>query len=143
MNKYILTSDHYKGTVQFNYDNAGLMVFYSVLDAELNEKQLVTLLQKLPREEAALAALNTSQYFTVRKVSEDLSFENFITEYGKKIHPHRCEPYWNRLSDVKKLAYLKCIPAYKAYLKRTGVAQANPEGFLKREYYKTDWSKES
>ena len=142
MTKYILTSVHYVGTVQFNYDNAGLMVFYSVLDAQLNESQLVGLLRKLPREEQDLQKLNETQYFTVKKVSEDLSFDNFWREYDKKIHPHRCEPFWNKLSDVKRLAALKSVGPYNAYLDRTGVAKANPENFLKKEYYRTDWSKE-
>lgn len=143
MNKYILTSVHYAGAVQFNYDNGGLMVFYSVLDAELSEAQLVRLLQKLPREEHDLSKLNETQYFTVKKVSEDLSFENFWKEYDKKIHPHRCEPYWNKMSDVKKVSALKAISPYDYYIKRSGVAKANPENYLKKEYYKTDWRKEA
>ncbi|QTE37206.1 hypothetical protein J3L18_29565 [Mucilaginibacter gossypii] len=144
MSKYILTSDHYTGGVVFEYNNAGLLVFYSVLDAELSERELVTLLQKLPREEGDISKLNERQYFKVLNLSEDLSWEAFIEEYGKKIHPHRCIPYWNKLSDYKKLKHKKGIAPYLAYLKRNpGVAQANPEGFLKREYYRTDWSKES
>ena len=143
MTKYILTSIHYKGAVQFNYNDDGLLLFYSVLDAELNKTQLVGLLRKIPREEWDLAKLNETQYFTLKKVSEDLSFENFWREYDKKIHPHRCEPFYNKMSDVKKLATLKSIGPYNYYLTRTGVAKANPENYLKKEYYKTDWSKES
>lgn len=143
MTKYILTSLHYKGGVQFNYNDDGLLLFYSVLDAELDKTQLIGLLRKIPREEWDLEKLNETQYFTLKKVSEDLSFENFWREYDKKIHPHRCEPFHNKMSDVKKLAALKSIGPYQYYLTRTGVAKANPENYLKKEYYKTDWSKES
>jgi len=142
MTKYILTSVHYNGAVQFEYDKAGLMLFYSVLDAELNEKQLFRLLQKLPRDESELAPLNENGYFTVKKLSEDLSFESFWMQYEKKIHPNRCEPIWKKLSDVKRLAAIKAIGPYNHYVEKTGVAKANPENYLKKEYWKTDWSKE-
>lgn len=142
MIKYILTSVHYKGGVAFYYDNSGLLVFYSVLDAELTDLQLIGLLKKMPREERDLAALQESQYFTIRKVTEDLSFENFWELYDKKIHPNRCEPVWKKMSDVKRLAALKGIGAYDNYLERKNIAKANPEKYLKWEYWKTDWSKE-
>jgi hypothetical protein len=142
MNRYILTSIHYTGGVQFNYDNEGLLVFYSVLDADLTKTQLVTLLKKLPREEWDLAALNETKYFTIKKLDEDLSFENFWAQYDKKIHPNRCEPLWKKLSEVKRLAALKSIGAYDAYLRRTGVAKCNPQNYIIREYWKTNWSKE-
>lgn len=140
--KYILTSVHFTGTVQFDYDNAGLMVFYSVLDASLTYKELYRLLQKIPRLEGDLTELNATGYFTIRKLSEDLSFENFWSQYEKKIHAHRCEPLWAKLSDVKKLAALKGIGAYQHYLGRTGVAKCNPENYIKKEYWRNDWSKE-
>ena len=138
----MLTSVHYTGMVQFEYDDKGLLLFYSVLDADLSEAQLVGLLNKLPRKAEWLAQLNETKYFTVKKVSEDLSFDNFWREYDKKIHPHRCEPFWNKMSDVKRLAALKAIGPYNSYLQRTGVAKANPENFLKKEYYRTNWAKE-
>ena len=133
---------HYKGGVQFNYDNGGFLVFYSVLDAELTEQYLIGLLRKLPREEQDLTALNSSGFFTIKKLDEDLSFENFWSQYGKKIHPNRCEPLWKKLSEIKKLNALKAIAPYEAYLQRTGVAKANPQNYLIREYWKTDWRKE-
>lgn len=142
MNRYIITSVHYTGAVYFEYDNGGLMVFYSALDAVLTEKQLVGLLLKIPREERDLPALNATDYFTIKKVTEDLSFENFWGLYDKKIHPHRCEPFWKKLSEVKKLLIIGSIGPYNAYLSKTGVAKANPENYLKKEYYKTDWKKE-
>jgi hypothetical protein len=142
MTKYILTSVHYKGAVQFEYDKAGLMLFYSVLDAELSELQLVGLLKKIPVEERDLQKLNETGYFTVKNLSEDLSFESFWQLYEKKIHPHRCEPLWKKMSDVKRLAAIKAIGGYNYYLGRTGVGKAGPENYLKKEYWKTDWSKE-
>jgi hypothetical protein len=143
MNKYILTSIHFVGGVQFNYDSEGLLVFYSVLDAELSKKELITLLKKIPREEHDLATLNETQYFTIKRMDEDLSFENFWSQYNKKIHAIRCEPLWKKLSDVKKLAALKGIASYDAYLHRTGVAKCNPQNYIIREYWRNDWSKES
>jgi hypothetical protein len=78
----------------------------------------------------------------LRKVDQDLSFENFWLQYDKKIHPHRCEPLWKKYSEAKRVLALKAIAPYTAYCTKTGVAKANPENFLKKDYYKTDWSKE-
>lgn len=126
----------------FYYDNAGLLVFYSVLDAELTENQLLTLCKKLPRDEADLFPLNSTGYFIIKKLDEDLSFDNFWAQYGQKIHAHRCEPIWKKMSDVKKLSALKGLSAYFAYLDRKGIYKVNPENYLKKEYWKTNWSKE-
>ena len=90
----------------------------------------------------AVAIERNEVFPTVKRVDEDLSFDNFWREYDKKIHPHRCEPFWDKMSDAKRLAALKAIVAYKGYLGRSGVAKANPENYLKKEYYKTNWAKE-
>ena len=117
-------------------------MYFSVLDADLTKVQLVGLLRKFPKEECDLNPLIASAYFSVKRIDEDLSFENFWEQYGQKIHPHRCEPIWKKMSDVKKLAALKGIASYDAYLNRKGIAKANPEKYLKWEYWKTNWSKE-
>lgn len=142
MTKYILTSVHYTGGVQINYDSDGFCVYYSVLDADLTKGQLVSLLKKWPREECDLNPLYESGYFTIKKLDEDLSFENFWSQYRQKIHPNRCEPFWKKMSDFKKLSALKGLPAYFAYLDRKGIYKVNPENYLKKEYWKTNWSKE-
>lgn len=138
---YILSSDHFTGAIQVSY-KSGLLVFYDAISAELSEAQLVSLLKKMPREEQDLQIIRDTKYFIIKKLSEDLSFEAFWERYGKKIHTHRCEPLWRKCSDAKKVLHLRGIEPYKAYIKRTGVAMVNPENYLRKEYYKTDWSKE-
>jgi hypothetical protein len=142
MNKYILTSAHYTGSVIFYYDDAGLLLFYSALDADINERVLLQVLKKLPRDIVDLEPFNASEFYTVKKLDEDLSFENFWNQYGVKIHPHRCEPLWKKLSDVKKLAALKAMAPYFDYCTRKSVYKVNPENYIKKEYWKTNWSKE-
>jgi hypothetical protein len=142
MTKYILTSEHFTGALQFDYDNDSLLVFYSATDAVLSHQQLVGLLRKIPRVEGELPTLNETGYFKIRKLDEDISWENFWEQYAQKIHPHRCEPIWKKMSDIKKLAAIKTIGPYNTYVERKGIAKANPENYLKKEYWKTNWSKE-
>lgn len=143
MNKYLLTSTRFNGAVEFGYDASGLLVHYLV-EAELTNQQLAYLLSKFPFEEKAVLAMrdlpNTN--LTVKALDQDLSFEAFWKRYSKKIHPHRCEPLWKKMSDAVRALALAAIDPYMAYLSRTGVAQASPENYIKKKYWLTNWSKE-
>jgi hypothetical protein len=117
-----------------------------LVDGELTEQQVNYLLSKFPFTEKDLHALRDSsakKTISIKSMDEDLSFEAFWSRFGKKIHPHRCEPLWKKLSDSTKQLALNSIAPYSAYLSRSGgIAQVSPENFIKRKYWLTDWSKE-
>jgi hypothetical protein len=49
---------------------------------------------------------------------------------------------YNKLSDANKLKAIGGIKSYEAYLSRSGRYKADPENYLNKEYYLTDWKKE-
>lgn len=137
--KYLLTFKDVEGSMEFTYNETGLLVEYQCSE-ELTDKLIVFILKRMPRvvEEAVELPLQHPS-FKVVKLTQDLSFKLFWETYGQKIHPHRCEPLWNKLKDSDKLAALNAIPGYFRYLTRTGVAKANPENYIKKQYWKNDW----
>jgi hypothetical protein len=139
--KYLLTFRQTEGCVEFAYNEDGLLVEY-LLSAELTKKQLVYLLKLLPRDYAELDTLPIQNPdFTITELKGDLSFGRFWEAYGQKIHPHRCEPLWNKLKDGDKLAALNALPAYFKYLQKSGAYKVNPENYIRKQYWKTDWKK--
>lgn len=140
--KYLLNFKDVLGSVEFTYNQDGLLVEY-LLSAELSEHQLLFLLKRLPRTVEDVEVLQSQHpAFSVSKLTENLSFNTFWEAYGQKIHPHRCEPLWNKLKDGEKLAALTAISAYFSHTNKTGAYRVNPENYIKKQYWKTDWKKQ-
>ena len=140
MKKYVLTSENLTGSVVFGYEAGGLLVFYDSTPAQLTDKQLVSVLKHLPREEQDLQNLANKTGATLELLPEDLNFDTFWNRYDKKINRKRCEPLWKKLNDAEKLEAIKNIKPYEDYLSRAGGrGKVDPENYLKREYYTTEW----
>jgi hypothetical protein len=137
--KYLLTFKGVEGSVELTYNEDTLLVEY-VLNAPLNEPQLVFLLKRLPLDSVQAEDMpNKNPVFGIVKLDQDLRFTTFWETYGQKIHPHRCEPLWDKLKDSEKLAALNTLPAYFRYLAKTGAFKVNPENYIKKQYWRTDW----
>ncbi|QNK63964.1 hypothetical protein H7F33_05585 [Pedobacter sp. PAMC26386] len=143
MKKYVLTSQNLTGSVIFGYDDAGLLVFYDATPAMITEKQLLAVLKNLPREAQDLQALADKTKCTLELLPEDLSFEVFWNKYDKKINRKRCEPLYKKLDDTEKTACIRNIKPYEDYLYRTNFrGKADPDNYIKKEYYAVDWKRE-
>ncbi|TZF81799.1 hypothetical protein FW774_17230 [Pedobacter sp. BS3] len=141
MKKYILTSKSFTGAVEFGFNSTGTLVFYNNA-ADMSDKQTDWLLAHLPPNEVYLNQLKVKISGELKEVPPDLSFDTFWTAYDKKIHAIRCKPLWNKLKDTDKMRAIMQIKPYDAYCARTGIAKANPENYLKKQYYETDWNRE-
>lgn len=141
MKKYILTSPRFNGSVTFGYDEADNLVFYH--NESDNEAVVMWLKRNLPTNEAELNALQKRIEGSIKEVPPDLTFDTFWSKYDKKINRKRCEPMWKKLSDAEKTQAISNIKPYEQYLGRTGYrGKADPENYLRRELYATDWKKE-
>ena len=71
----------------------------------------------------------------------ELDFEkNFFKPYGKPINKARCLKWWNNMSSVKRSLACARRPAYDRYLGRNQwMTKADPETYLKKEYYMNDY----
>lgn len=67
-------------------------------------------------------------------------FNEFWEVYGYKVKRLMAQRAWGKLSMVEREQAVKAIPAYRAYLKRTGISQAHPSTYINQRYWDTDWS---
>lgn len=142
MKKYVLTSKSFTGSVEFGYNENGSLVFYHNA-ADMSDKQQVWLLQHLPPNEIYLMQVKNVIKGELKEVPQDLNFDTFWDKYDKKINRKRCEPMWRKMSDAEKLQAISNIKAYDNYLERTNFrGKADPENYLKKEYYQVDWKRE-
>lgn len=140
MRKYILTSPRFNGTVTFGYDaNDSLVFYHNECD---NEAAINWLKNNLPVSEQALKELKKNIDGSIQEVPQDLSFDTFWDTYDQKINRKRVEPLWKKLSDANKMLAIMKVKSYDAYINRKGIGKANPDNYLSREYFLTDWAKQ-
>lgn len=140
--KYEYISPNFAGKLIFGFDtNQNLTLFQN--EAFLNTAQLNWLLGNLPTNFQALLTLIHGKDGKLVELSEAATFERFWDEYAHKINRKRCEPLFNKLSDADKVLAITSVKAYKLYLKRMGRYQADPETYLRKTYYETEWHKQN
>ena len=70
----------------------------------------------------------------------EITLDEFLDRYGRRINVKRCIPLWGKLAASTRNKALAGVTPYLDYLKRVGFrAQADPETYLKKEYWLTDW----
>lgn len=143
MKKYILTSPTLNGPITFGFNEDGFLTFYNN-EANQAEPQIKALLRRLPRAVEELPNLTNGTQATLTEVPEDLSFDRFWRAQapGKKIHRFRCEPLWKKMSDNNKMLAIMRYPAYLEYCAKNQRGIVDPENYLKKQYYLTDWRAE-
>lgn len=143
MKKYILTSPKFTGTVVFGYspDTDFLKLYHN--ESEMSDQQQVWLLQHLPYSLAEVVSLAKKISGTLEEIPQDISFDVFWELYGRKVNLKRCKPLFDGLSDENKLLAITRIKPYFKYCERTGFrGKADPDKFLRNQYFETDWTKE-
>ena len=141
MKKYVLTSPKFEGSVTFGYHQDGHLMLYSVNTDSL--PVIMWLKNHLPVNQMQLDPIKQRIEGTIQEVPEDLSFNAFWERYGRKINRKRCEPIWKKMSEAERLLAITRIGPYEKYLERTGYrGKADPENYLKKGTYETDWIKE-
>ncbi len=76
----------------------------------------------------------------IELIPADLSFDAFWNAYDKKVSKKRCQSVWAKMSDAKRMACLMNISSYDSFLKRSTRGKLDPENYLKREAYETNWN---
>jgi hypothetical protein len=140
MRKFKLINPNFKGSVMFGFNIDGLLTFYDV-QAELNATQIKYMLPRLPFVIEDFPRLTEGTAFVVEELPPDLSFEAFwsILEPRNKINKKRCLAIWESLNDANRMLAIVRYKDYIAHCRSTGRYVADPENYLKRELYLTDW----
>jgi hypothetical protein len=134
-----MKSQSFEGTVIFGFDAEGLLKFYEN-DSEMNQKQSAWLLDNFPFSLQHLKEVQGKIKGKLEEIPADLSFDAFWNKYRKKVNRKRSEPLWRKMSDSERMLCLMSINSYDNYLKRTGRAKLDPENYLKKYSWETNWN---
>jgi len=141
---YTVKSRKDKYVWEFKYDLDGSLKSYKILEGHLTGTQIDWLFSSgnFPANENVMKNVwmqKLKKNFEVTVGDPDLSFEYFYNAYGNKIKKTKSEAAWKKLSKADKILALQKIKAYKGYLKRKGVAQANPEAYINQKRWEDDF----
>lgn len=124
----------------FKYDFKGNLRAFEVQDRPLTDTQIGFLFieQKFPSTEEIMKGMWLKQKkseFEINVGEIDLSFTAFWNTYNHKVKRVVSEKAWDRLSKKDRMEAIKGIQAYDGYLKRKGIAKANPATYINQRYW--------
>lgn len=135
---YLLTSDKFDGAVLFEFDADGFLIRYDISEAQLDERQRLWILQKLPKAvehlklilKAARGARLTLQART------GVPFEDFWDRYDHKAlsSKKKCLAWWKRSSKLQRDRAYNFIGLYEKRLP-DGIAKKYAETYLNSELW--------
>jgi len=112
--KFILTSDKFKGEVLFEFTNL-LLTKYDTDNAELSDEQMLYFAKHLPRELAEIQAfLQRSETAKFTEIKQEITFEMFWKKYDDKVNSSKKKTLikWNKLSVNEQLKAYNYIQKY-------------------------------
>ena len=143
MKKLICTAKGYEGELVVIYGPDGMLLLFDVQGTNMAASQVDYFKRHCPTVISKVDEFK-SQFNTLTVVEEgyDITFEMFWERYGRKVHANRCEPLWKKLSVGDRVKAFTGILAYDRHLStNTWKSKADPEAYLKKRYWETEWSK--
>lgn len=137
----LLTSSKFEGEVELRYNERGLLDRYEYR-AKMDDEMLSFFYAHYPATQGSLEALvKHSKTLRLKDVPIDTSFASFWEKYDKKINKKRCEPMYGKLTESERVRCIMAIRQYDFYLQRFNRVKLDPENWIKRAGWETDWSK--
>ncbi len=142
MKRYILTSDHFAGSVMFGYSEEGWLTYLNN-EAVFNDNQHAWLFEekRFPKRIESIAALAAVVKGELKELPPDISIESFWNAFDNKINLKRVKPLYEKLGDDEKLKAIMAIKPYHKYCLRNGIAVCNPEKYIRSSYWENDWAR--
>jgi hypothetical protein len=140
MRKFKLTNPNFKGHVMFGYDMDGYLQSYSN-DSEMNKAQVYHVLCRFPLSIDQLHKAFEGSAAVIEELPPDLTFDAFwaVQAKRKKVNRKRCEEFWDdKMTDANKMLAITRYPGYLKFCETNNRYIADPENYLKKEYYLTD-----
>ena len=130
--KYLLTSILFTGEVMFEYNADELLTAFEIR-ANLAPHQHDYILSNIPLAEGDLLRLK-SDTSRIETVTEDLSFENFWTQYNYKVGDKtKARTLWEGLSMKEAKKALNYIRTYESQVAMQSIAKLYPERYIKQK----------
>lgn len=136
--KYILTSEHFKGEITFEYNLKGFLKAVKVGEVKGMSKSIFDWLwANLPTSTQMIEEYKkTAGNFKISEVPVDLSFERFWSEYNNKVGKKKMtENAWNKLSQKDKIAALLYIEKLRRTKRQDGTQMPYPSTYLNQKYW--------
>jgi hypothetical protein len=139
MRRFLITSKKFAGTAELIYNQEGDLTMINTRQSDLKSTLLAHFKHSVPVHVDAIETAFSNET-TIVEADFEITFDMFWNEYGLKINRKRCEQLWDRLSTSKKVAAWLGIVEYKKFLKANEWRkQADPETYLKKEYWENEW----
>ncbi len=140
MRSFLISSKKYSGSVEVVY-NDGALLRIDFAQANLTSLQLTGLKEMIPAKYEHFEARMMGVGAIVVEKDYEVSFDDYWKKVKKKVNRKRCEALWLRMGKVAQVQAVVALPMYYKYLQRTGRLEADPETYLRNEYYTTEWQK--
>jgi len=133
MSKYLIEFTRSAASALLEYNESGYLVKYELTPGSFEKAQFEYFAERFPsKEEHIQIWLNWKvANVKIRKVQEDLSFENFYNTYAHKVSKKsRAEAIWSKMPDTERAKAIKFIQVYDVRLRSSGVNKKYPETYL-------------
>lgn len=137
----LLVSSKFEGEVELRYNERGLLDKYEYR-AKMDDEMLGFFYAHYPTTAVHLDALvKHSKTLRLKDVPVDTSFASFWERYDKKINKKRCEPLYAKMSESERVQCIMAIKQYDFYLGRFNRVKMDPENWIKKCGWETEWDK--
>jgi hypothetical protein len=138
----LLISSKFDGEIELRYDERGLLDKFEYR-AKMTDEMVRSFYNSFPVSRSALTDMVAqSKTLRTKEVPLDTSFGAFWERYDRKINKKRCEPLYEKLSESERIPCIMAIKQYDFFLGRFPTrAKMDPENWLKKAGWETDWSK--
>jgi hypothetical protein len=150
MRRFLISSKKYTGVVEVVYGEvagadtrheSGILYRIDFGQAQLTPGQVKGLKELIPALFSQFeAAISTTQLMVVEEAYE-VSFDDYWRQVKKKVNRKRCELLWARMGKVAQVQAVMALPQYYKYLAKANRKEADPETYLSKEYFLTEWQK--
>ena len=137
MKRLSITHAQIPGHVLITYNDDDILQAIDFSECELPPENIQKIINWTPVDYRNKSMFPKS--LKIVEVAIEISFDDYWRPVRKKVNKARCIPIFEKLSPAIRL---KVVSSYKEYIKcciRTGRKEADPETFLKQEYYNTEW----
>lgn len=136
----LLISSKFEGEVELRYEDDVLVKYEN--RAKMTDEMLQWFCTYFPTTTHALkVVVDASKTLRVKDVPVDTSFASFWERYDKKINKKRCEPLYEKLSESERVQCIMTIKQYDFYLGRFNRVKMDPENWLRKCGWETEWQK--
>jgi hypothetical protein len=139
MKRFLLTSPKLDGPIELVYKSCGMLARISVMDVTLTYDQLGLIVQQLPLNADDMNLLPKG--LKAVPAEFEVSFDDYWRAVKKKVNRKRCETLWGKMSRANQVLAVMTLAKYYKYLQRNNRMEADPETYLSKAYYETEWEK--